>query len=75
MSRPLARLPQASGRDCRRALERVGFVFRRQSGSHMILSRDGQMVSVPDHRTLAPGTLRAIIREAGLTVAEFVDLL
>ena len=75
MSRPPARLPQVSGHDCRRVLERVGFVFRRQSGSHMILSRDGQMVSVPDHRTLAPGTLRAIIREAGLTVAEFVDLL
>jgi predicted RNA binding protein YcfA (HicA-like mRNA interferase family) len=59
------------------ALERVGFVVRRQEGSHVILRRAhpfGQVV-VPDHKELDRGTLRAIIRQAGLTVEEFVRLL
>ncbi len=60
-----------------RALEKVGFVFRRQEGSHMVLRREepfGQLV-VPDHRELDRGTLRAIIRQAGLNVNQFVELL
>jgi predicted RNA binding protein YcfA (HicA-like mRNA interferase family) len=66
-----------SGRDVRAALERAGFTFRRQSGSHMILRRDvphGRTV-VPDHRQIRAGTLRHIIAEAGLTIEQFMDLL
>jgi predicted RNA binding protein YcfA (HicA-like mRNA interferase family) len=73
----MSRLPVISGRECVKALGRVGFRFRRQDGSHIVLRRDdpfGQVV-VPDHRELDRGTLRAIVRQAGLSVNEFVGLL
>jgi len=60
-----------------KALERAGFVVKRQEGSHVILRRTqpfAQLV-VPDHKELDRGTLRAIIREADLTVEEFLRLL
>jgi predicted RNA binding protein YcfA (HicA-like mRNA interferase family) len=73
----VSKLPQLSGRECIRALERAGFVFRRQEGSHVILRRADPFaqVVVPDHKELDRGTLRAIIRHAGLTPDEFVRLL
>jgi predicted RNA binding protein YcfA (HicA-like mRNA interferase family) len=69
----LAELPVASGRAPRAALERPGWIVRRQTGSHMILTRPGHLasLSIPDHRELAPGTLRKLIRAAGITVDEF----
>jgi predicted RNA binding protein YcfA (HicA-like mRNA interferase family) len=74
----VAKLPtDLSGRDVRSALERVGFIFRRQTGSHMVLRRDqpyGRVV-VPDHNQIRTGTLRRIIADAGLTVEQFVELL
>ena len=73
----MSKLPSISGRECIKALERVGFYNRRQEGSHVILRRDdpfGQVV-VPDHRELDRGTLRAIIQAAGLGVDEFLRLL
>ncbi|NJK79431.1 MAG: addiction module toxin, HicA family [Chloroflexaceae bacterium] len=71
------KLPALSGNECVKALEKSGFYFKRQEGSHKIMRRDSPycQVTVPEHRTLAPGTLRAIIRAVGLTVEEFVDLL
>lgn len=60
-----------------KALERAGFVMRRQEGSHVILRRAqpfAQLV-VPDHKELDRGTLRAIIRQADLTIVEFLGLL
>jgi predicted RNA binding protein YcfA (HicA-like mRNA interferase family) len=70
-------LPRISGRDCAAALAKQGFTLRRQRGSHMILRRDDPFaqVVVPDHRELDRGTLRGIIRLAGLTVEEFAGLL
>jgi predicted RNA binding protein YcfA (HicA-like mRNA interferase family) len=70
-------LPQVSGRQCVAALAKKGFVFKRQAGSHIILRRDDPFaqVVVPDHHQLDRGTLRSIIRHAGLTVDEFVGLL
>jgi predicted RNA binding protein YcfA (HicA-like mRNA interferase family) len=58
-------------------LERAGFQFRRQSGSHMILRRGDRYarVIVPDHRQVRQGTLRRIITDAGLTIDQFVQLL
>ena len=70
----MAKLPtDLSGRQVRAALERAGFVFRRQRGSHMILTKSSSMVSlsIPDHRELAPGTLRKLIRSSGLSVEQF----
>jgi predicted RNA binding protein YcfA (HicA-like mRNA interferase family) len=61
------------------ALERGGWVRRRQAGSHPILRHleSGRSVAVPIHggRDVPMGTLRAIIRNAGLTVGEFIELL
>ncbi len=66
-------LPVVSGQEARRAFERLGWIFRRQSGSHMILTKPGSIasLSIPDHRELAPGTLRKLIRLAGVTVEQF----
>ena len=66
-----------SGRELRRALERVGFVFQRQRGSHMILRREDpySRVVVPDHKHLRPGTLKQILNEAGVTVERSIELL
>ena len=54
-----------------------GWTLARQKGSHMIFVKDGSWatLSVPDHRELAPGTLRSLIRASGLTVEEFLALL
>jgi predicted RNA binding protein YcfA (HicA-like mRNA interferase family) len=74
----VAKLPaDLSGRKVRAALERAGFVFRRQAGSHMILRRDEpySRVVVPDHKQIRQGTLRRIIADSGLTVDQFVQLL
>ena len=70
-------LPRVSGQECIKALVRIGFSARRRRGSHITLRRNtpyAQLV-VPDHRELDRGTLRAIIRQAGLNVEEFNDLL
>ncbi len=74
----MGKLPTGlSGRRLRTALERAGFVFRRERGSHMILRRDEPYarVVVPDHKQLRPGTLRKILHEAGMTVEDLVALL
>jgi predicted RNA binding protein YcfA (HicA-like mRNA interferase family) len=66
-----------SGQEVRAALERVGFVFRRQKGSHMILRRDNPYarVTVPDHKQVRVGTLRRIVADAGLSLEQFLTLL
>ncbi len=71
------KLPMISGRECVAALEKVGFYIKRRESSHIILRRDDPFaqVVVPDHREIDRGTLRAIIRQAGLSVAEFERLL
>jgi len=73
----LTKLPRVSGRECIDALTRAGFLIRRQQSSHVILRRDEPFTQlvVPDHRELDRGTLRAILRQAGLSVEEFVGLL
>ena len=74
----MAKLPtDLSGRELRTALERTGFVFRRQTGSHMILRREEPYarVVIPDHKQIRAGTLRRIIADAGLTSDEFLRLL
>jgi predicted RNA binding protein YcfA (HicA-like mRNA interferase family) len=72
----MATLPVISGRDAVKTFEKLGFVFHRQKGSHIILYHPtGRHLSVPDHRELDRGTLRALIRGAGVTVEEFVTLI
>lgn len=73
----MTQLPVISGRECVAALERAGFTVRRRVGSHIVMRRDSLFAQtvVPDHRVLDRGTLRAIIRQAGLNVDAFVRLL
>ena len=70
-------LPIVSGRQAVSAFERFGWQLARKRGSHMILTRDGSMVtlSIPDHRELDRGTLRSLIRSAGITVEDFIEAL
>jgi predicted RNA binding protein YcfA (HicA-like mRNA interferase family) len=71
------KLPIVSGKECIEALEKAGYYIKRRESSHVILRRDDPFaqVVVPDHKEIDRGTLRAIIRQAGLSVAEFVKLL
>lgn len=68
-------LPILSGREVVRIFEGLGWEAVRQTGSHIILVKAGESVtlSVPDHREVARGTLRSLIRTAGLTVQEFTS--
>jgi len=73
----MSKLPNLSGRECVKALGKAGFVFKRQEGSHIILRRDepfAQLV-VPDHKELDRGTLKAIVRQSGLNLGDFLKLL
>ena len=73
----MSKLPVISGRDLVRALRNVGFELDRRKGSHMILFRaePTTTLSVPDHRELDRGTLRALLRQAAVTAEELSRLL
>lgn len=73
----MTRLPVVSGRDFVRAMAKVGFSLDRQKGSHLILFRADPptTLSVPDHRELDRGTLRALLRQAGISPADLARLL
>jgi len=73
----MSKLPVISGRQCQKALEKKGFLLKRQEGSHMIFRRQDPFaqVVVPDHDVLDRGTLRAILRQAGISVEELINLL
>ena len=70
-------LPVLSGREAVRAFEKAGWEVSRQRGSHMILTREGHIASLsdPDHKEVARGTLRSLIRNSGMTVEAFTELL
>jgi predicted RNA binding protein YcfA (HicA-like mRNA interferase family) len=71
-------LPRISGREVVAALVRLGFEKDRQKGSHIVLRQKAyphRRLVIPDHKEVAKGTLRAIIKQAGLTVEEFNELL
>ncbi len=70
----MPRVPVLSGREAVRAFEQLGWQVIRQAGSHVILVKENHpaTLSVPDHKEVAKGTLRSLIRSAGLTVDEFV---
>ena len=70
----MASLPALSGREVVKAFESFGWSVARQSSSHVIMTKQGETVtlSIPDHKEVAKGTLRSLIRAANLTVDEFV---
>jgi len=73
----MSKLPVLSGHECVKALEKAGFNFQRQKGSHISMIREEPfaLVVIPDHKELDRGTLRAIIRQAGLSLEEFISYL
>ncbi len=73
----MTKLPVVSGKECVKALEKINFFVYRQRGSHITMVRQNPVcqVTIPNHRTIAKGTLRSIIRQVGLSVDEFIALL
>ena len=73
----MSKLPVVSGTDSIKALTKIGFDVVRQRGSHITLVRENSstQLTVPNHKTIAKGTLRSLIRDAGLSVDEFIGLL
>lgn len=70
----MASLPVLSGQEVVHVFESFGWSVARQKGSHIIMTKEGEIVtlSIPNHREVARGTLRSLIRSANLTVDEFV---
>jgi predicted RNA binding protein YcfA (HicA-like mRNA interferase family) len=71
----MPKLPLVSGQDACKALQRLGFSFLRQHGSHAILRRGNCGCVVPMHREVSRGTLRGVLKQAGVTEDEFLAAL
>ena len=73
----MAELPSVSGKEAITAFGKIGFRFAGQKGSHVVLKKDKfpLVLSVPLHGTLKPGTLRQLIRDAGISVEAFRNVL
>lgn len=70
----MSRLSGISGKTAVKVFGKFGYVLDHQTGSHMILYHESRpTLSIPDHRELAPGLLRGLIRKAGLTIDEFLE--
>ena len=71
--------PLVSGKEAVKALQRLGFVFIRQKGSHAVLRRETPDCTrgcvVPMHRKIQPGTLRGILKQAGVDAQAFIEQL
>ena len=71
----MANLPRVSGSEVIRALEKLGFAVKRQRGSHVILRRGSVGCVVPDHKELKTGTLHGVLKQAGVSVEDFLAAL
>ena len=74
----MSKIPQVSGRQVVKILSKIGYEKDRQKGSHIVLRQSiypHRRIVVPDHKEIAKGTLRKIIKQAGLTIEEFQHLL
>jgi predicted RNA binding protein YcfA (HicA-like mRNA interferase family) len=74
----LSKLPVISGKQLCKILSKIGYYIDHHTGSHLILRNENpphRRMTIPNHKEIAKGTLRAIIREAGLTLEEFKNLL
>lgn len=71
----MPKVPLVSGRDAVRLFGQFGWQIARQRGSHIILVKEGARatLSIPDHKQVGRGTLRSLIRAAGLTIDEFLE--
>ena len=73
----MGKLANISGKEAAKAFQKAGWQIRCQVGSHLVMTKPGirQNLTIPQHPEVAPGTLRGLIRTAGLSVDEFLDLL
>lgn len=71
----MPKLPVVSGKDCRKALVGLGFVDARQRGSHLVMRRGESGCVVPMHGEIKTGTLAGILKQAGVSVEEFLAAL
>lgn len=73
----MGKLANISGKAAAKAFQKAGWQHRGQVGSHLVLTKQGvpANLTVPQHSELAPGTLRSLIKIAGLEVDQFLDLL
>ena len=74
----MPKLPVISGKEAVKAFKKIGYEVDHQTGSPIILRNTKtpfRRLTVPNHKEIAKGTLRSLIREAGLTVKEFLELL
>lgn len=71
----MPKLPHVSGAQIQRALERLGFERARQSGSHVVMKRDGKGCVVPLHAEVKVGTLAGVLRQAEVSADEFMQAL
>ena len=72
------KLPVVSGRELVKALTKIGYTIDHQTGSHIILRHKEpphRRLTVPNHKEVARGTLKSIIKDAGLTVEELTEIL
>ena len=73
----MGRLANISGKEAVRVFEKAGWHREGQVGSHLVMTKTGVRVnpSIPQHRELSVGTLRSLIRNSGMTVEDFLNLL
>ena len=71
----MPKLPHISGAQAVRIFERLGFVVLRQNGSHIILRKGSIGCVVPNHKEIKVGTLAGILRQAGVSADEFLQVL
>jgi predicted RNA binding protein YcfA (HicA-like mRNA interferase family) len=69
----LTKLPTVSGMDVVKYLSRKGFYVSHRKGSHVVLRKGDRRVVVPLHNELKPGTLLAILKQAGISREEFME--
>ncbi len=71
----MPKLPRLTGAEVVRALEKLGFEQTMQRGSHLVMKRGPSGCVVPLHRQVKVGTLAGVLRQAGVTVEEFISVL
>lgn len=71
----MPKVPVVSGSDVVQALERLGFMVIRQRGSHIMMRRGSAGCVVPNHRELKTGTLVGLLKQANVSLQEFIEAL
>jgi predicted RNA binding protein YcfA (HicA-like mRNA interferase family) len=68
----MPKIPRIGSRECLSALQRMGFTIVRQRGSHIVLRRGSSGCVVPNHKEIRVGTLSGILKQAGVSVDDFL---